>query len=239
MKSRLTLSILACGLTIVLVAPLAAADAEDGQDRAFRVAVMGGVRLMALMGRDRATEPFYRLRFPGGAMKAGWSVGIDGVWHPSFDHSLSLGVAWEQRSFVIKGADASLFVLFPAQAAVLVAGEGVLFSHGIVKTLMVSDCLVVPLVWRWQCTRNLYGGAGVEVAIPLRTHKNSTVFFYPSAASLKRRIMPAEPGARLLVGGLVGHVAVELAGAAGLINFDRFGGARHSVHFMMLARYVW
>lgn len=228
---------LAAVVLITTLRPAAAID--DTDDKVFRLSVAGGARLMALVGRDRAAEPTYHLFFPGGAMKAGWSVSVDGLWFPSFDHSISLGLAWEQRSFDLKAYDWRLPVVLGGQAETLVLAAGPLLRRVMARSLVAGDYLVVPLVWRWQVSRNLYWGAGLDVGVILRLRKVSSAAFSPSNATLQRKLLPADPAARLVAGGIVGNVAVEFAGALGVLNVDRFGGARHAAHFMIMARYIW
>jgi hypothetical protein len=197
---------------------------------------IGGIGYGVVGGALNASRGLYRFRYQKRAFQFGFRGGIEGMFFVNRANSLSLGVFYEQRKVELKINYIWLTrIVLPVDPPILLLHVPV-FRY-IPRSVVDLNSLNFPVMYRYYVLDEFYIGIGVDVAWVFQAHAGFNFFLFGWSTNLKKRLSPIDIGGKLAFGVTINRVFIELGVGAGVLNFDRMSGDRHSIYLTAVIGY--
>jgi len=198
---------------------------------------IGGIGYGVLGGSLHASRGLYKFRYQKGAFQFGFRGGVEAMFFINRVNSLSLGIFYEQRKAEIKINYIPLtgLVVQPINPPILLFYIPA-FRY-IPRSVVDLNSLNFPVMYRYYVLDELYIGIGADVAWVFQAHAGFNFILFGSSTNLKKRLWPVDIGGKLVFGVTINRVFIELGVGAGVLNFDRMSGDRHSIYLTAMIGY--
>jgi hypothetical protein len=197
----------------------------------FSIGAMG----YGILGPRLTDTYLYKFKYQKYSFTAGVRVGVEPLFYLKKVHCLSLGAFFEQRKIQLKIAKislAGLYVSYPYAQLYLLP-----LTHFIDKSNVDTNYIAIPLTYRYHITDEFYIGVGLDVAVLFYAKANYNITIYSSSTRLEKHLSPVDFGGRILFGFTMNRVFIEISTGAGMLDYDRLKGERHSINLTGMIGY--
>jgi hypothetical protein len=202
---------------------------------AFHMGFSIGAMGYGILGPRLTDTYLYKFKYQKYSFTAGVRVGIEPLFYLKKVHCLSLGAFFEQRKVQIKIARISLSGLFVNYPYALLYLQPL--TYFVDKSNVDTNYIAIPVSYRYHVTDEFYIGAGLDIAVLFYAKANYGVTIYSTSTRLEKRLQPVDFSGRIIFGFTMNRVFIEISTGAGLLDYDRLKGERHSINLTGMIGY--